>query len=205
MSRQNSRRSVQFSDRLNGRLATFELAGTTNGDVSKAVVAESLGADLAQMVEMGDDRAIKLAGLLTDREHYRRSQADPVLMETVERPIAKLKKSLGFEVDPLGVEITEMLRTAASDNAFNSQRHFKSHLMEGLVLNVTALASQALSIPSGQYVVWTTDAGHTMLVPTNDSPKPTELFEEPDTYEVYTPDLLGCWNQVERVISEGTA
>lgn len=51
-------------------------------------------------------------------------------------------------------------------------------------------------------MVWMTDAGHTMLVPTF-GPKSREVYEhQRDSYEILTRDLLANWNKIEKTISE---
>jgi hypothetical protein len=81
-----------------------------------------------------------------------------------------------------------------STRGFKSRQCLKNHLHEGALLNVGILASKALSIPSGEYMVWMTDAGHTMLVPTKSSTK--DVFENVATkYDIFTKTLLQNWNK----------
>ena len=102
------------------------------------------------------------------------------------------------------VEHFEQLFTINTSPArFKDQRHFNDYLTEGSLLNITSLASKSLSIPSGEYMVWVTDVGHTMLVPTQQMSHNTEVFENAtQQYEIATPDLLQNWNQIERIIEE---
>lgn len=79
---------------------------------------------------------------------------------------------------------------------FSAAPELKQHLCEGSLLNVGTIASGALSIPCGEYMVWVTDVGHTMLVPTNID-RSQEVFEAvDDQYEVMTPDLLANWKHL---------
>lgn len=98
----------------------------------------------------------------------------------------------------------EMLETAQSGlRRFDTVQQLKSHLHEGALLNITKLGSYALKIPYGEYMVWMTDSGHTMLVPTNKNGSPSGVYEATeDKYDVLTPALLQHFNSVERVLEE---
>jgi hypothetical protein len=86
---------------------------------------------------------------------------------------------------------------------FDSPQEFATHLAEGALLNVSVIASKALSVPCGDYMVWMTDAGHTMLVPTGDKRGNREVYEQTrDQYEVLTRDLMANWNRLEKVLAE---
>jgi DNA-binding XRE family transcriptional regulator len=100
------------------------------------------------------------------------------------------------------VELQHFIDVSRSKSRFDSINEFKQYLGEGALLNVSVLGSKALSVPCGEYLVWMTDAGHTMLVPTS-SPKNREVFEhQRDQYEVLTRDLMANWNKLEKTISE---
>ncbi|MHA2401378.1 MAG: helix-turn-helix domain-containing protein [Candidatus Kariarchaeaceae archaeon] len=101
-----------------------------------------------------------------------------------------------FEVDAL------FDRAARPNSHFSSAPQLQEHLCEGSLLNVGTIASNALSIPCGEYMVWVTDVGHTMLVPTKvDTTQ--EVFEAvQDQYEVVTPDLLANWRHLDVVNEE---
>ena len=100
-------------------------------------------------------------------------------------------------------EILDLLNTCTSPQRFDNKLEFKDHLSEGALLNVNVLGSKALSIPSGEYVVWAIDAGHTMLVPTNLVNNGQDIYTKTeDKYEITTPSLLNNWNKVEKVLSE---
>ena len=108
-----------------------------------------------------------------------------------------------FEEDAQVVEFDNLLQTSFSLGRFDNPTELSNHLSEGALLNVGLVGSKALSIPCGEYMVWATDAGHTMLVPVANDKSNKEVFEAAqDTYEVTTPDLLRHWNKVERVLAE---
>lgn len=119
------------------------------------------------------------------------------------------KLNARFTPDQDVMEATDLLFKAKSPNAFKSQQEFAANLVEGSLLNVSVIASRALSVPQGEYLVWMTDAGHTMLVPTSEKRGNGEVFENStDGYEVQTKDLMANWNRLERTIAEsgpGTA
>ena len=96
--------------------------------------------------------------------------------------------------------ISNLLELANSPARFDSIEDFKSHLVEGSLLNVTKLASDCLAIPSGRYVVWLSDSGKTVLVPTF---KPTEVYDLPPMeHEISTTRLTGVWDKLEKTIFE---
>lgn len=99
------------------------------------------------------------------------------------------------------LEFDDLLRS--SINGFSSKEELKNHLVEGSLLNVGVLASKALSIPCGEYMVWMTDAGHTMLVPTNSVGGDKEVFEgSTQQYDIFTNTLLQNWNKLSNTITE---
>lgn len=108
-----------------------------------------------------------------------------------------------FSEDQTINEFEMLISGSNSPNRFHNQSHFVEYLCEGALLNITQLASNVLSIPSGEYLVWVTDVGHTMLVPTRDNKKDSEVLEHyQDRYEILTSDLLKHWNKMERTLSE---
>lgn len=117
--------------------------------------------------------------------------------------IQKLNNRL--DTGPIEEDIEMLLDIAGSLNSFQSQDELRSHLSEGSLLNISKIASKALSVPCGDYVVWTTDSGHTMLVPTENVEPDKEVFEDHgQSYEILTPNLLAHWNTVGRVLHEYT-
>jgi len=107
--------------------------------------------------------------------------------------------------DPVVEEVSALFDTALSFKRFDSQEELQSHLSEGAMLSINTIGSRALSVPCGDYVVWTTDAGHTMLVPAAAPRGPQDdVFENVslDKYDVMTDRLLSNWNKVERVLAE---
>ena len=96
-----------------------------------------------------------------------------------------------------------LLGNSISRSSFNSSEDLQKYLTEGAMLNVNSFGSKILSIPSGEYLVWLTDAGHTMLVPASDSQKTKEVFENARaSYEVFTNDLLKSLIGVEKTLTE---
>lgn len=101
------------------------------------------------------------------------------------------------------LEANQLIVGSRSPHRFDSPREFANHLVEGSLLNISVIGSRALSVPCGEYMVWLTDAGHTMLVPTAARTGSNEVFENTqDHYEVQTRDLMANWNRIERVFSE---
>lgn len=95
-------------------------------------------------------------------------------------------------------EFAELLES--SFTSFSSMTELKNYLCEGTMLNVNTIGSRALSIPNGEYMVWMTDAGHTMLVPTDRKASDREVFEGvSENYEVHTKDLLKAYNGLSKL------
>lgn len=112
------------------------------------------------------------------------------------------KLNIILQPSPDHQDIESLIIGSYSQARFDSQRDFESYLSEGALLNISAIGSKALSVPCGEYLVWLTDAGHTVLFPTN-QPRPKEVFEQNrDQYEVLTKDLMRNWNKLERVLAE---
>lgn len=109
-----------------------------------------------------------------------------------------------FQDDPVLLEFDALYSLSTSKRGFTNPHELKQHLAEGAMLNVGILASKALSIPCGEYMVWMTDAGHTMLVPVAEGTKRSkEVFEQTtDQYDIFTNTLLNNWNKLEKILSE---
>jgi hypothetical protein len=104
-----------------------------------------------------------------------------------------------IQQNPVVEEIDTMLDEGI--DAFDSPKELKEYLTEGSLLNIGKISADALSIPNGKYMVWTSDVGHTMLVPIRD--RDDEVFESKgDQFEVLTPALLGNWKGVSKCLSE---
>lgn len=201
------KKSLSIESKLEGRLAMLEATGTSNKHVAKACLSESFGSKLAGLVERGNKDAIQLSTLVARRrEIKRRGVVQPALLESVERSVQVLSKRLGLSISEssASIELLDMMNRAVSPAAFSSQRHFKKNLTEGLLLNVSVMASQNLLIPPGQYVVTATTPNHTMLIPTSEIRVEDAGVMDGDDgqFEILTADLVGCWNKLERVIGE---
>lgn len=108
-----------------------------------------------------------------------------------------------FSPIPVAEEVATLIDNVSSLRGFNTPRELQSHLVEGALLNITKLASRALSVPCGDYMVWTTDAGHTMLVPVAADKTNNDVFEaHGKTYDIITKDLVHNWVSVEKVLAE---
>jgi hypothetical protein len=127
----------------------------------------------------------------------------PMESKTRRSPSIKQKLDGLFKTDPVTEEFGTLLDGSLSPERFDNKGQLAEYLCEGALLNIGRIASQALSIPSGEYMIWVTDVGHTMLVPTQEGKAYGEVFEGlQDQYEVLTPDLLKHWSKVERVLAE---
>jgi len=121
------------------------------------------------------------------------------------------KKSLAFEdklnnrfaPSPIMADFDLLLNTAQDKNNFQSRDDLENYLSEGAMLQINKLGAHALSIPNGEYIVWTTDAGNTMLVPTASQRPAQEVFEaSTEQYELFTKDLLDNYNSCGKAILE---
>lgn len=133
------------------------------------------------------------------------SPQELAMAENRTRKSLSIKEKLDrlFIEDPVTEEFGALLDGTLSPERFDNQNQLADYLCEGNLLNISKIASQALSIPSGEYMVWVTDVGHTMLVPTQEEQRYSEVFESlQDQYEILTPDLLQHWSKVERVLAE---
>jgi hypothetical protein len=106
-----------------------------------------------------------------------------------------------FTPDPIVSQVETLLVNADDPATFKNSDELKSYLSEGALLAMNKIGENALSVPCGEYMVWTTSYGNTVLVP---SSKPTdEVFEDvKDYYEVFTPDLVNVFTGVEKVLAE---
>ena len=106
--------------------------------------------------------------------------------------------------DQTVAEINSLIEVSTSPARFKSPNELYSYMTEGALLNVGRLASKSLSIPCGDYMVWMTDAGHTMLVPVNAGMNiPNDVFENThNQYDIFTNTLLQNWNKLERTLAE---
>lgn len=117
-------------------------------------------------------------------------------------PTLAEKLNARFVPDNDIVDATRLIAGTHSMARFDSQQEFAKYLSEGSLLNVSVIGSKALSVPCGEYMVWMTDAGHTVLFPTGKAPS-REVFEHNrEHYEVQTRDLMANWNKLERVLAE---
>jgi transcriptional regulator with XRE-family HTH domain len=108
-----------------------------------------------------------------------------------------------FAPSPIVADFDILLSAAADTNSFQSPDELANYLSEGALLQLNKIGSQALSIPCGEYMVWTTDRGNTMLVPTDLKAPESEVFEDrEDQYELFTPDLLNNFNCFGKAILE---
>lgn len=115
----------------------------------------------------------------------------------------KLNNLFLEEPDQIVEEFDVLVDASMSLARFDNQSELASHLTEGALLNINALGAHALSVPAGEYLVWVTDVGHTLLVPTQDKKTYSEVFGEfKDSYDVLTPTLLNNWPKIERVLKE---
>lgn len=98
-------------------------------------------------------------------------------------------------------DLAEMLVTAVS--GFDGQSDLKQHLAEGSLVGVNAIASQALFIPPGEYLVWITNLNSTKLLPLTSRRNSRDVFERRDQpVEVMTPMLLQHWDKLSRCLTE---
>lgn len=106
--------------------------------------------------------------------------------------------------DPIVEHINELFSLNGMRNSFKSKADLHNYLAEGALLNVGILASKALSVPCGEYMVWCTEAGHTMLVPVNEAQKRSnDVFEHKlEQYDIFTNVLLNNWSKLSRTLSE---
>lgn len=113
------------------------------------------------------------------------------------------KLSHKLDNDRIMTEFEALYRVSTSPGRFSNKEDLREHLIEGSLLNVGILASKALSIPCGDYMVWMTDAGRTMLVPVANNHRSNEVFENStEQYDIFTNTLLQNWNKLEKTLTE---
>lgn len=96
-----------------------------------------------------------------------------------------------------------LLSVATCPSSFNSIEELQEYITEGALLNVNVLGSKALSIPCGEYQVWLTDAGHTMLVPTLSGTSNDGVFEhKAESFEISTKDMLKTFHGFGKTLAE---
>lgn len=96
-----------------------------------------------------------------------------------------------------------LLAAATEKNTFHNSEDLKSYITEGALVNVNTFGSGVFSIPSGEYMVWLTDAGHTMLVPTDQLSKTPDVFEHSEHgFEISTRDMLKTFTGFGRTLTE---
>jgi len=113
------------------------------------------------------------------------------------------KISKAVTEDKIVEDFNLLLSNSIARSSFNSKSELEEYLTEGAMLNVNSFGSKVLSIPSGEYMVWLTDAGHTMLVPVDASQAKKDVFENAgDTIELFTKDLLKAFVGVGKTLAE---
>lgn len=114
----------------------------------------------------------------------------------------KEKLNRRLQPDPILEQVDIMLDLHPA-RRFKTKEELKHHLAEGALLCINKLSSHALSVPCGDYMVWMTDPGHTMLVPITERQSQQEIFTDAnEQFEIFTPDLLDNWSTVERTLNE---
>lgn len=114
-------------------------------------------------------------------------------------------KKLSNRLDDTAIleSFNALLSVATSPGSFISSDEFKKYITEGALLNVNTIGSRALSIPCGEYQVWLTDAGHTMLVPTSDNAFNNDVYENREIgFEISTRDMLKTYNGFSKTLAE---
>lgn len=113
------------------------------------------------------------------------------------------KISKAVTEDRIVEDFNLLLSNSIARSSFNSKSELEEYLTEGAMLNVNSFGSKVLSIPSGEYMVWLTDAGHTMLVPVDASQAKKDVFENAgETIELFTKDLLKAFVGVGKTLAE---
>lgn len=92
-------------------------------------------------------------------------------------------------------QFSMLLESAISRGAFHTADELKTYLTEGALLSLSKLGEHYFSIPSGQYMVYTTNNGSTMLVPVSERGTLEDVYEDRlPSYEIATTKLLNNWN-----------
>jgi ribosome-binding protein aMBF1 (putative translation factor) len=98
--------------------------------------------------------------------------------------------------------LEDLLHVASSNGRFDSREQFAKFLSEGILLNINRLISTSIGVPQGEYVIYKITPEKAMLVPVEQITVQETFSGKPETYEIHTQSLLGCWNKVERVLAE---
>ena len=113
------------------------------------------------------------------------------------------KISKAVKEDRIIEDFDRLLSLSTQRTNFSSSEELKAYIIEGTLLNVNSFGSKILSIPSGEYMVWMTNSGHTMLVPTAQTTRSQEVFEHAEEqYEVLTKNLLKAFVGVSKTLNE---
>lgn len=183
-----------------GALRGYRIPGTQNRRTAREYLVQFCkqhGINLPEPL-IGPERSSLLTGRRPESEVQR-----GIGESTMKSMTLAQKLNQKFADDPILSEFDALYETSISSHRFINQDDLRQHLVEGALLNVGVLASKALSIPRGDYMVWMTDAGHTMLVPVSENQKPREVFEHSnDQYDIFTNTLLQNWKKLERTLSE---
>ena len=103
----------------------------------------------------------------------------------------------------VATSLSEMIRVASSSTRFDSPEEFREYLTEGILLNVNRLISRAISVPQGEYMVFSISPEKAMLIPTTEmSMQETDFTTAPGGFEIHTNSLLGCWDKAEKLLAE---
>jgi DNA-binding XRE family transcriptional regulator len=117
-----------------------------------------------------------------------------------------LMSQLELDNDNTRLALEEMMNIAISPCRFDNRKQFARFLTEGVILNVNKLVSQGIGIPQGEYVLYSITSEKAMLIPTSEvSVQETDFSKSPQSFEIHTSKLLGCWNKIEGTIVEDNA
>tara|TARA_R110000868_G_scaffold20153_10_gene85644 strand:- start:2099 stop:3271 length:1173 start_codon:yes stop_codon:yes gene_type:complete len=151
-----------------------------------------------ELVALQDMKDRKKAELNTKKKKF-------TMEEKMQKPSLSIKTKLNrlFAEDRVAKEFDTLFSGTFSQGRFDGPKQFSDYLCEGALLNINTLASHSLSIPAGEYMVWVTDVGHTMLVPTKERKAYKDVLEDiTDQYEVQTASLLKHWNKIGKALVE---
>ena len=147
-------------------------------------------------------------GGLSDRTKvtsYMREET-PMLSPSIDEKLTSALQTTFLDVvvvDNVAHNLQEMTSRAMSCTRFDDAKQFEKFLTEGVLLNITKMASRSIGIPQGEYVVYNISPQKSVLIPTADvTVQETDFQKSPKTYEIHTQQLVGSWNQTERVIAE---
>ena len=137
--------------------------------------------------------------------HMREGTA--MLSQTIDQKLNQaltpLVSNAKFDDGSTRLALEEMMRITTSPRRFDNKNQFSQFLAEGVVLNVNRLVSQSMGIPQGEYVLYSITPEKAMLVPTAEvTVQETDFSKSPQSFEIHTNKLLGCWNKIEGTITE---